>query len=31
MGIALTIGLLAGLAPAVDAYRSRITESLRTV
>jgi putative ABC transport system permease protein len=31
MGIALAIGLFAGLAPAVAAYRSRITESLRTV
>jgi putative ABC transport system permease protein len=31
MGIALLIGLLAGLVPALVAYRSRISESLRTV
>jgi putative ABC transport system permease protein len=31
MGIALAIGFFAGLAPAVTAYRSRITETLRTV
>jgi hypothetical protein len=31
MGIALLLGLLAGLVPATIAYRSRITETLRTV
>jgi putative ABC transport system permease protein len=30
-GIALVIGLLAGLLPAFTAYRARITEALRTV
>jgi putative ABC transport system permease protein len=30
-GIAILLGLLAGLIPALLAYRSRITESLRTV
>jgi putative ABC transport system permease protein len=29
--IALMIGLLAGLVPALSAYRARITEALRTV
>ena len=31
LGIALAIGFLAGLPPALVAYRSRITETLRTV
>ena len=30
-GIAVLIGLLAGLAPALAAYRSKITDNLRTV
>ena len=31
LGIALLLGLLAGFIPALMAYRSRITESLRQV
>jgi putative ABC transport system permease protein len=31
MLVAASVGLLAGIAPALTAYRSRITESLRTV
>ncbi|PYQ23172.1 MAG: hypothetical protein DMF79_04455 [Acidobacteria bacterium] len=30
-GIALLIGLLAGFVPALAAYRSKITDNLRTV
>jgi putative ABC transport system permease protein len=31
LGLALALGLLAGLAPAVGAYRARIAQSLRTI
>jgi ABC-type antimicrobial peptide transport system permease subunit len=30
-GVALLLGFLAGLVPALNAYRSRITDMLRTV
>jgi putative ABC transport system permease protein len=30
-GLALTLGVLAGLVPALDAYRAKITDMLRTV
>jgi putative ABC transport system permease protein len=30
-GVAVTLGLLAGIVPAMNAYRSRITDMLRTV
>jgi hypothetical protein len=30
-GVALALGFTAGIVPAVGAYRSRITEMLRTV
>jgi len=31
MGLALTLALMAGLVPAVLAYRSKVTEALRQV